>query len=158
MMRALTLHQPWAWAVVHADKGVENRPVAPPEALIGDDFAVHAGLVVDEAAHADFRAGRYGDAARAVPDLDKLVRGAVIGVARLDDYVRGPFFPDKPRPGRDFSSDARWFAGPVGNLLSNRRAIASPIPCRGMQGWWPVPAPVEAAVREQLAREEHRHG
>ena len=148
MMRALTLHQPWAWAIAHADKAIENRQKVPPLALIGHDFAVHAGLTLDEVAWADFRDGLYGDAAQLVPDTEHLVRGAVVAVARLDDYRRVM----RAWPlGRDIEADRRWFTGAVGNILSDRRPLRTPVPCRGMQGWWPLPPDVEAAVRAQLA-------
>lgn len=50
-MHALTIIQPWAWAVAHAGKDVENRTWAPPAALIGQDIAIHAGKApVDEEA------------------------------------------------------------------------------------------------------------
>jgi hypothetical protein len=149
-MRALTLHQPWAWAIAHADKTVENRPTAPPRVVLGDDFAVHAGLAFDLAAWAAFREGRFGELARRVPDVEKLVHGAIVAVARLDAFVRG--HEQLRALGYDLDLYRRWFSGPVGNILSYRRPLASPLPCRGMQGWWPLPPDVEAAVRAQIGR------
>ena len=50
-MKALTLQQPWAWAVCHAGKRCENRAwlgapglLAVARSLVGQRFAVHAGL------------------------------------------------------------------------------------------------------------------
>ncbi|MEV4212644.1 DUF4326 domain-containing protein [Micromonospora sp. NPDC049662] len=40
---ALTVQQPWAWAIAYAGKRVENRTWAPPEAAIGHLLAIHAG-------------------------------------------------------------------------------------------------------------------
>lgn len=49
-MKALTLWQPWSWAIAHAGKRVENRTWAPPASVIGQRVAIHAGLRLDKAA------------------------------------------------------------------------------------------------------------
>lgn len=47
-MKALTLRQPWAWAVMHGGKDVENRAWPNRPALeIGETLAIHAGKGVD---------------------------------------------------------------------------------------------------------------
>jgi len=48
-MRALTLRQPWAWAIVHGQKRIENRPWKPWRDIIGQRIAIHAGLITSEA-------------------------------------------------------------------------------------------------------------
>lgn len=51
-MRILTVRQPWAWAIIHGGKDVENRV----RNLAGDyrgPLAIHAGLQEDEAAWSD---------------------------------------------------------------------------------------------------------
>lgn len=40
-MHAITLRQPWAHAVAHFGKDVENRPRRPPAHLIGERVAIH---------------------------------------------------------------------------------------------------------------------
>lgn len=47
-LRGLTLRQPWNWAILHAGKPVENRPMRAPRMLAGKWFALHAGAVYDE--------------------------------------------------------------------------------------------------------------
>ena len=48
-LRALTLWQPWAWAIVEGHKDIENRPWAPGAALrVGDPFLIHAGMKYDD--------------------------------------------------------------------------------------------------------------
>jgi len=42
-VRAITLHPEWAAAVVHLGKWVENRTWKPPESVIGQRVAIHAG-------------------------------------------------------------------------------------------------------------------
>lgn len=48
-MPVLTILQPWIWVFAHAWKRVENRDWRPPEHLLGQDVALHAGvrLLVD---------------------------------------------------------------------------------------------------------------
>lgn len=43
-MRAITVHQPWAWLIANGWKSIETRGWAPPKALIGERIAIHAGL------------------------------------------------------------------------------------------------------------------
>jgi len=84
MMRILTVRQPWAWAIVHAGKDVENR-----SSNIAGDYrgpvAIHAGVknnqgdvaVIFETAP---------DAKSLVEKLtDKLVYGSIIGIIDLID-------------------------------------------------------------------------
>lgn len=48
-MRILTVRQPWAWAIIHGGKTVENRPRNIAGGYRGP-VAIHAGLEVDTAA------------------------------------------------------------------------------------------------------------
>ncbi|NLA29964.1 MAG: hypothetical protein GX875_10010 [Propionibacterium sp.] len=96
-MKAITIRQPWAWAVIHADKTVENR-----SRNIAGDYrglvAIHAGLKIDEVGQHDplireawtgetrlagdpDRPGSYHD----VPWRKAFSYGRVIGVADLVD-------------------------------------------------------------------------
>ncbi len=77
-MRALTLHQPWAWAVAAGHKVVENRTWAPsPKAVrLGDLFAVHAGKTYDDAGEQWIRE-RFPSLV--IPGPDTATKGAVIG-------------------------------------------------------------------------------
>lgn len=49
-MYAITLKQPWAQAVAHFSKTVENRTRRPPAHLLGQRVAIHVSQTVDEAA------------------------------------------------------------------------------------------------------------
>ena len=42
-MYGLTLHQPWAWAVCHAGRNIENRDWRPPPHVAYQTLAIHAG-------------------------------------------------------------------------------------------------------------------
>ncbi len=125
----LSLYQPWAYAVTHLGKRIENRPWAPWARVIGTTIALHATKArVDEHAAAAFIA----DLIHTLPPLDSLPRGAIVGTARVVGFVT--------------RSDDPWFFGPYGWQLADVVALPEPIACRGMQGLWPVPPDVAARV------------
>ncbi|HEY3265533.1 MAG TPA: hypothetical protein VGM37_01305 [Armatimonadota bacterium] len=138
MMYGLTLIQPWAAAIAHGGKRIENR-VWKSDRAIGQRIAIHAGLRFDEAD--EWSILRLLDRESLV---DAHVHGAIVAVAQVDDFVTNPF---------DVTADQRpWFCGPVGWVLSNVRALPEPVPCRGAQGLWPVPADVAARVMERVQK------
>lgn len=139
-MRALTLHQPWAWAVAHGFKRIENRSWPPNASLpIGDTFAIHAGRGWDNAAMPLLE--RHMPPWVHIPERDKYVRGAIIATARLVFVVKNAE-DAKAAAGHD---QAKWFFGPFGWILDEIK-LAPPIPLRGWQGLWIVPEVTEAAI------------
>jgi hypothetical protein len=90
-MKALSVRQPWCWAIVHAGKRVENRDWLNAPTYRGP-ILIHAakGCTRDE----------WADAAAAilrvpefpfdldVPPLVDLPRGGIVGRARLERIVR----------------------------------------------------------------------
>lgn len=156
-MKALTLRQPWAWAVLHAGKWVENRTWRPPAGIIGEPFAIHAGFKEPEAADvasAVERAGIIGRTTVSAPA--EFQRGCVVGVATVTGFVEvdgdGRITAQHPAHTRLAAQAlaSPWFIGPVGMFLADVRALATPIPCRGMLGFWPLPPQIEAEVRRQF--------
>lgn len=142
-MRALTLHQPWAWAVAHGFKRIENRSWPPNASLpIGDTFAIHAGRGWDKTAMPLLvKHLRRVSAAYPLPLREEYVRGAIIGTARLIAVVDNA--KDAARlagPGQGV-----WFFGPFGWVLDEIK-LAPPIPLRGWQGLWILPETVDAAI------------
>ena len=139
MMRALTLHRPWPWAIFHASperaKRVENRGWHPPAHVIGQDLAIHAGLLFDRGG-ADFihrlNPSDY-------PDDDAAHPTGVIGIVRVTGC----------RSQRFACGDSWWF-GPHGWAFDRVRALPAPIPCRGAQGLWVLPPEVERKVHDAL--------
>ena len=51
--RALTLWQPWASAICSGPKRIENRPIPPPDRIIGQRIFIHAGKTWDHERAAD---------------------------------------------------------------------------------------------------------
>lgn len=135
-MRALTLIQPWAWAVAYAGKDYENRRWRPPPDMIGKRMAIHAGKRWDEIAAERIRES-FGFK---VPGRDEMTFGAVVATARIAGVRRGCDAVTSP-----------WFSGPVGWRLTRVVALPEPVHCRGMQGLWTLPDDVAHAVSEQVA-------
>ncbi|MFF7293172.1 hypothetical protein ACFY9N_11640 [Microbacterium sp. NPDC008134] len=102
-MRILTVRQPWAWAIIHGGKDVENRPRNIAGGYRGP-VAIHAGLAYDTDSHVRSRALRAAQDEAAIAagaevfpggylwDIDAPdprsawnVHGAIIGVVDLVD-------------------------------------------------------------------------
>jgi len=131
-MRALTVRQPWAWAIIHGGKDIENRTWTNRHAT--GRIAIHAGMGLDS----------FDDVPRGArrPKSGELVHGAIIGVVDVVEVV------EKHR--------SKWFGGPYGWVLANPRALPEPIPCKGCLGLWTVPRRIERRIEDQLARRGRR--
>lgn len=151
IVRGLTLHRPWDVAMRELGKPIENRPTRPPKALLGQLVALHSGKVwdFDGMVHIEQQTGitLYDSECPA---------GAITCVGRLAGYIRhgddGQGFVIEAYSGyriKVFQPDVdRWFFGRYGWLIYDRRAI-EPVPCRGMQGLFPLPPEVERLVLER---------
>ena len=122
-MRALSIRQPWAWAILHAGKDVENRSWQTSYRGL---LAVHVGKAVEREAVDYLRA--YGH-----PVPDRLVTGALVGVVRVTGYA---------------SVTESWWGvpGQYQWQLTDPRPFAEPIPWRGHLGLFDVPDDVVQAV------------
>jgi hypothetical protein len=105
---ALSIRQPWAWAVIHAGKDIENRG---PSAI---RYLNHAGRICVHAASGMTRA-EYDVAAAFMasigvkcPPPAELPRGAIIGTVEVTTIV--------------IESNSPWFFGPCGLVLINPAA------------------------------------
>lgn len=129
VLPALTLRQPWAWAVVHGGKDVENRR---------RNTGVRGTVVIHASTHDDPHEYRWACEwmrSRGLPDMaaiprnDDLPRGVLVGTAELVDVIE---------PGA--ANGGRWH---MENQFGFRLRNPSPIvrkPWRGMPGWFYVPA------------------
>jgi len=95
-MKALSLRQPWAWAILHAGKRVENRTW---KCGFRGPFLIHAakGCTREEYEQACAWMVERGliswptwtpDGPARPPDLDDLPRGGIVGRARIVDLLR----------------------------------------------------------------------
>jgi hypothetical protein len=123
---ALSIRQPWAWAILHAGKDVENRTWA---AGFRGRFLIHAGKGMTGAEFAEgmgmVRAvlSLRGVVDAALPGVSGLARGGIVGVASLVDCVA--------------RSDSPWFVGPWGFVLRDVQPLPF-WPCRGALGFFRV--------------------
>lgn len=115
-MKALSIRQPWAWAILHAGKDIENRPW--PTRYRGE-FIVHAALTYDTDGHWAIER-EFGIV---LPPMSEMRGGGIVGRVRLVDCVT--------------ASESRWFNGPYGFVLAD----PTPLPfqqCRGMLNFFTI--------------------
>ncbi len=121
-MRALSIRQPWAWAIVSGYKSIENRTW---RAHHRGPLLIHAGKGMTRKEFDDFLDTAL---AAAVPlavlnDLrpENLPRGGIVGQARLVDCVT--------------EHPSRWFFGPYGFVLDEAKPLPFR-PCPGALGFF----------------------
>lgn len=94
-MKAVTLRTPWAWAVCHAAKDIENRvwKPTPNQLAVGERFAIHAGKLAPLPEIRDafgWMIERGLVAPERLPDLGDLRRGesAIVAIATFGGAVK----------------------------------------------------------------------
>jgi ASCH domain len=129
-MKALSIRQPWAWAILHAGKDIENRDWRYPPKFRGE-FYIHAasGMTKDEyedfidTAHEISRLHPFASGLT-LPSMEALPRGGIVGKAQLVDVVT--------------QSKSPWFFGPLGFVLKDVQSLPFR-PCKGALGFFDVP-------------------
>lgn len=147
---ALSVRQPWAWAILHAGKDTENRDWRHPNPGLKfrGRVAIHAASGMTQ--HEYLNAADFIDTTAShvrCPPPHELVRGAIIGSVDVVDVVRyrGPATAEQLQ--------SPWFVGPVGLILRDPVAC-EPIPCKGALGffrWLPAePSAIPPPARWML--------
>ncbi|NOU05349.1 MAG: hypothetical protein HOO99_04120 [Hyphomicrobiaceae bacterium] len=115
---ALSVRQPWAWAIIHAGKNVENRDWVRtnPGMTYRGPVAIHASQGMTRAEY-DEAAAFMASIGVTCPPAIELQRGGIIGSVIVQDIVR-----NRDMPGGDGNKFSPWFFGPVGLLL--RKPVA----------------------------------
>ena len=135
-MRALTVRQPWAAAIAHGPKRIENRPRPIPAAHLGTTILIHAGLAEDDNA-------LPAEMIRAWPRHF----GAIIAVADLTDCHKAAKPPCCAPWGFPQTDDGKLWHWKIDKV----RAVPHPIlGVRGQLGLWTVPDDVLAVVQRQV--------
>lgn len=157
-MKAITVRQPWAWAIIHGGKDVENRTRNLAGSYRGP-LAIHAGARwSDRGAESPLVRRAVWDFYGTESPLDEPFRssesprvfGAIIGVVDLVDvHLETPRCCTSPWAERV----TRYDDNPLHHLgVDNPRPLTSPIPCKGRLGLWTLlPADVQQLVDEALA-------
>lgn len=144
-MRALTVRQPWAWAIIHGGKDVENRSRNLAGSYRGP-VAIHAALVEDEAAYDDpMIVQALGEQADSWYLLERMATGAFLGIVDLVDVHEA--YPERHAFGNNWQAaccSSPWGQSDAGVHLvrANPRPLPEPIPARGRLGLWTPPADV----------------
>jgi hypothetical protein len=171
LMRVLTVKQPWAWAIIHGGKDVENRG----RNLAGDYrglVAIHVGLTYDQGADDSdasweirraITAEEQGHPAddgqvwdsEVIDELDSRFsgRGIIIGVVDLTSVHHA----------EDCFDGAHWinhsqarFCSPWAQhgahhlALGNARTLTEPIPWKGALGMRTLPEDTARLVLERV--------
>lgn len=130
--KALSIRQPWVWAIINAGKNIENRPrrfhyrgpiclhASLHKDAKGDEWnhcmavldGIHGAFTMRELAS---QQGRWSSASTS----NESVRGGIIGTAEIVDCVE--------------QSDSPWFFGPYGLVLTNVQPVPF-IPVKGALG------------------------
>jgi hypothetical protein len=137
---ALSIRQPWAWAILSGGKDIENRDWTTN---FRGTIAVHASkeLSKDEISAFSFCAGdilspekwqEFSD----LIESRKMPTGAILGTVEIADCIR--------------KSDSPWFFGDFGFVLKNPKPLKSPIAIGGKLKFWEVPKDVRSQIFNQL--------
>jgi hypothetical protein len=158
--RAISLHAPFAWALMFAGKDVENRSKGFPrqhtgEAVMGRVW-VHASLwpTSTKAWWPDLPLGaldKWRAEVAAVHGIDRVslrgshnqvtdamfaMRGHIVGSIEVTGYRT----PDDP-------PDSHWYVpGSLAIMVRDPRPLAKPVPAKGALGWWSPPPDVMALL------------
>lgn len=156
-MKAITVQQPYAWAILHGGKTVENRSRS---VNYRGPVAIHAGTRWSDRGARDRRvmeaatdAHRHGypapepGQASGVLLPNGLPMGKLIGVVDIIDC-----HPARPGccddPWCDPSHDGRAIGAHI--VLANARRLTEPIRARGQLGLWSLTSDCARIVEQQL--------
>jgi hypothetical protein len=182
MTLALTLHRPWARYVATGQKRIENRPWAPPAKMLGETIAIHAGKKWDPDA-ANFIGEVLGTKPSLWPAADslRLYPEGIIGTAKIVTWfalskgedpraaigrrligreLESRMFGNDLSPAPDWAVltelDRQFSFGSCCWVLREARMLANPIPCRGFQKLWNIPAKEQALLEAALVEHDKR--
>lgn len=134
--RALTVQQPWAWAIIHGGKTIENRT---QNWTHRGPLLIHAGARLsdrglDSPLLQDTHQARTGGPAR----VSGWVFSAIIGVVDLVDvHPAEPQCCDSPWAEQSYTEHGGRVRRQITHLvLENPQPIDPPIACPGRLGLW----------------------
>jgi hypothetical protein len=131
----ISIMQPWAWAILHAGKDVENRTWAPPRRFTGVFSLIHAGKKIDREAVIHLLHLGYK-----VPE--RLETGGIVGVTKFlwnHDTEPSPW----AEPGLQ-----HWY-------MSRLSTMTMPFfPCKGRLGFFYVDYPLPDEECDKFIRPE----
>lgn len=135
-MKALSIHQPWAWKLATGHKTIECR----------DWYNPHRGLVVIHATRTfdELTTFNYSAAAK--------ITGSIIGYAYLKDIknydTQAEFIEDVKYHYNDPPENFKWDV--YGWIFNGGHVIEKPIPCRGWPKLWTLTPQLEEQLKWQM--------
>jgi len=120
--KALSIRQPWAWAILHAGKDVENRSwQAVNRGLsVRGRIAIHASSGLGKSEYLTTASWMEGIGVKCPPAAD-LLRGGIVGSVEIVDVVK--------------DWDSHWFFGPRGLVLKDPEPCEF-VPVKGCLGFF----------------------
>ncbi len=136
-MKALSILQPWAWAIAAGFKDIENRSWrhGNPGLHFRGPVLIHAGKGWDENGLIHIQR-EHPEVYRQMPPAAEIHRGGIVGRVTVVDVVR--------------HHSSRWFFGPVGLVLADARPLPFR-PLRGQLGFFVVPDGADAPIADKVA-------
>ena len=152
-MKALSIRQPWAWAILHAGKRIENRDWRACH--YRGPFLIHASKGCTELEYAsaaiwmheqhlatpiDWRLDRQHPDTPKIQALSTLSRGGIVGICTLVDVIlpggvyASRCYPQDPA----HRTESPWYTGSLGLVLDNVRPLPF-VPFKGNLGLFDVP-------------------
>ena len=130
-MRAFTVYQPYAYAIIAGLKQYETRP---RKTHIRGRVAVHAGRLDEVHATKHLSGNDFWALMAEIGGKTDLPRGAVLGTVEIVDCVPVEeiihTLSERERLLGDYSP------GRFAWVLKNPVAFSMPVPAKGKQGWW----------------------
>lgn len=122
--RALSVRQPWAWAIINAGKDIENRPRrfhyrGPICIHASSTFTTKAWIQAENEILRISKEVPPHEYAEAIDPKQMCERGGIIGTAEIVDCIE--------------TSESPWFFGPYGLVLRNVQPVPF-IPVKGALG------------------------
>ena len=138
-MKALTVRQPWAWAIMQGIKTVENRTWFTKERGI---VAIHSAKVIDslEYSIASSDIETFGQVKP--PRSSEVHKGFILGIVELVDCIS-----DREKLS---DKDDLWYEGNYGFVLRNPRILSRPLIWKGQLGFWNVPSMLEYVIKSEF--------
>lgn len=118
-MKALSIKQPWAWAIIYAGKPVENRSWAT---RYRGPIVIHASKTFDHEGY-KWIAQNEDILGCKLPHWHEIRTGGIVGKASIVDCVR--------------SHSSNWFFGPWGYVLEGPEPLEF-VPYRGQLGFFEI--------------------
>lgn len=120
---ALSIKQPWAWLILHANKNIENRTW---QTDFRGKFYIHSGQKFDMNGYEDILDYRsiYLSPRLVVPEPEQFPRGGIVGIVEMVDCVE-----------KAESIWAEHWPGTWNFVLESPKELEF-IPCRGRLGFF----------------------